>query len=328
MSGGTAALGFTGEGVAQTLDGRDLLVTGNSLVLASLAAAGTSQESVITVSGTGGDGRVDIAAITSDGPLKRLNGDPVALTGTLTSGGPVKRLRLLRTENATLQLAGGRGKSSVTIHDAAMDTDITSAAPIARLEFASFGGVDGGDVITAPAIDRIVAGIFQGDIAVDSAGKLDLEVIKSTHLTASGSVARVRGQTAEGFRADIGGSIGEVRFVYLSRSYIYAGIRALPDGSPVPATIADFVAPSRIGGVWIGAADSTFETVIAGRNVRRVFLGRVVTDRGDFHAYVVADRVDRLNGTTFLASKYQRRFSAKALDNETRDLGSFEVRAL
>jgi hypothetical protein len=91
---------------------------------------------------------------------------------------------------------------------------------------------------------------------------------------------------------------------------------------------ADFVSPSRISSVWIGVADATSDTVIAARYIGRVFVARVPDDRGDWQAYVIADRIGRMTGTILMASKYQRRVAAKAMDNETQDLGTFEVRAI
>jgi hypothetical protein len=329
MRGGTASLQLVGDGLSQAVQGRELIVSGSGIALAAVAATGTTRRSVMTITGSGGDGRVAVGAITSDGPLKRMSGEQVVLTGTLTAGGPVRRLRLLRTENATIQLGAGTGTSSLAITDAAMDTDVTSVAPVARFDLGSFGGVDGGDVITAPSIDRmIVAGVFQGDIAVSSAGTLDLGVVQSTRITVSESVRVLRAMTASDLRADIAGSIGSVRFVYLWASRIYVGVRPLPEEAPVPASVADFISPSRIGSVWIGAADTTSNTVIAGRFINRVFVGRVPDDRGDWQAYVVADRIARMTGTILMASKYQRRVSARALEDETQDLGSFEVRAI
>ena len=68
--------------------------------------------------------------------------------------------------------------------------------------------------------------------------------------------------------------------------------------------------------------------MIAGRFIRHVFVGSVPDDRGDWDAYVVADRIARMTGTISMASKYLVRVSARAMDEETRDLGTFEVRAI
>lgn len=104
-----------------------------------------------------------VADISTDGAMKYIKAPAVVLTATLTTGAPASRVEFLRTSNATVTLGGGAGRSSVTIREAAIDTDLISAAPIDRLQVGTWEGADGDDLITAPSIARAtMSGVFRG----------------------------------------------------------------------------------------------------------------------------------------------------------------------
>ena len=100
MTGGTATVEFDGDGLAQSQAGGDVVVSGMAVTISRIAATATSRRSSLTVSASGGDGRVTIGGISADGPLKRITAPNAVLTGAASTGGPVGQLQLLRAENA------------------------------------------------------------------------------------------------------------------------------------------------------------------------------------------------------------------------------------
>jgi hypothetical protein len=278
VRGAAALVRFAGEGMTQAPSPHGVTVSGTAVTLAALAVTETSRRSAVTFTASGGDGRLAVGRIDADGAVGRIDGRPVILTGPLTTGGPVGRLLLLATQNASITLGGGAGASSVSISEAAFDTDLTSAAPIRRLTLGSWTGADGGDTITAPSIGTaLVAGTFTGNISLSSAGSLAFGLFKDSTLTVSGDVR-------------------SASFESLNGSSMYVGVRPLPGLTPVQS-LSDFVAPSTIGRLRVGWVQTftSSDSVIAARFMGRVVIGDVLSDFDSFADHsIVADRIDHL----------------------------------
>ena len=327
---GMLAVRFTGDGLAQAVEGRDVRVTGGGVALASAAASGTSGRTSITFTASGGDGRVVMGAITADGPLKDFLAPQGVVTGTLTTGGPIRRLQLLRAENATITLGGGRGSSSVEIAEGAFDSDLSSAAPLRRLHVGSWTGVDGGDTITAPFIGKaVVAGDFVGDINADALRSFEVEVgnrVERSVIRVTGNVGRfvVSGSVTDTVLT-VGGNIGFVSVALLLHSRVYAGVRALPEGVLVPGGVADFVAPSTIRTFRQASSPGTDSSVVAARFIGTVDLGEADTRRTGGCVFV-ADRINRVIAWTGIGP-YRRETLSKLTDGQ-RSVGPVELRAV
>ena len=326
---GMLALRFTGDGLAQAIEGAQVRVTGTAVALSSAAASGTSGRTSVTLTSSGGDGQVVVGAITADGPLKHFMAPQVVVTGTLTTGGPVRRLQFLRAENATITLGGGaRGTSSVKIVEA-LDTDLTSDAPLRRLDLGAWGGVDGGDMITSPSIAKVhVIGTFSGEVNVSSAGKFLFGDLQSATINVAGSIGHLHGRNAIGLLVNVAGDIASVSFDLLRQSRIYAGVRPLPVDAPAPTSNSDFVANSTIGRLALRFVDASDNSVVAARVIRSASLRSVNLDRPAPITVIAADRIDRIAARTYVLGQPMRNVRLPRLDDEVRQLGSVELRAL
>ena len=327
---GAATVHFTGEGLAQAPSRRTVVVSGTGLALASVTATGVSYRSSMAFSASGGDGRFGLGPVTTDGPIGGIIAREAVLTGGLSTGGPARQIRLLRAENGAITLGGGAGTSSLAISEAAVDCDLTSAVALRRLDLGTWTGGDGGDVITAPSIDRLtVGGVFSGDLTVSSAGRLDFDTIENSTINVSGSIGSVMVapfSTTRNLRMNVGGDIGSAAFATLTTSRIYAGVRPLPDESPVP-TLSDFVAPSSIRRLQMSGGLETSDCVIAARFMGRVLI-RGVIDLFGTRARVVADRIDRLKLNVFAGLHRLVNLTYKDIDSETVSRGTMRVDAL
>ena len=331
INGGMLALRFSGEALAESVHGAEVHVTGTGVSLVSAAARGTSRRTSVTFAASGGNGRAVVGAITAEGALKKLEGPQVVLTAVLTTGGPVRNLRLLRAENATIALGGGRGSSSVEIREGAIDSDLSSAAPLRRLELGSWTGADGADTITAPSIGKaVVAGVFAGDIRAGAISSMEVVAgyrieRSSIHVTRNLRRLVVHGPIEDSF-VDVGGNIGFVSVALLSRSRVYAGVRPLPLEASVPAGVADFTSSSSIRRFRQFYTPSADTSVVAARFMGTVVLGEV-GDAGWGGSVFVADQIGRVVARVGTAPSYRTQ-TLKDLKSTQHSFGRVEVRAL
>ena len=327
MRDARATLDFSGDNLSQSVNGAETLVNGSAITLARVAATGTGPRSALVMSGSGGDGRVVVGTVTADGPMKCIDGPPVVLAGTLSTGGPVRTLRLAGTQSATIQLGAGVGKSSITIVDAALDTDLVSGAPVARLDVGSWGGSDvEADAISAPSIAKAnVRGTFIGNVSASSAGRLSFAIVQDTSINISSSLRSINAERGENILVTVGADIGSVSFKSLERARVYAGVAALPPEAPLPGTVADFIADSTIRRLWVSGATTT-ESVFAARFIRKAIVARVPREFGP-STFVVADHISRLTGSV-LNLRTLVPIHEKALEDEVHTFGGVEVRAI
>jgi hypothetical protein len=325
---GTASLHLTGDALAQSVEGPDIVVSGTSVALESISATRTSTRSTLAVVTAGGDGRAVVTGITTDGAMKSIKAPGVMLTGVLATGAPASRVDLLGAADATISLGGGSGKSSVYIRDTAIDSDLESFAPVVKLKVGSWTGTGGDDVIAAPSVAKAtIEGPFTGVMSLSSAGTLKFQTLNQSVVAVSGSAKRFEGDGATDSRIDVGGSIGALVVQYLVQSHVYAGVGALPPETPIPTRASDFVTPSRIGRVRVNNVGLTFDSTIAASLIGRVYVAVVPDDR-DYRDVIVADHVGRVSAVISMASKYLQRKRASNLDNEVLDLGAVQVRAV
>lgn len=328
LRSGSAVLRLTGDGLNQATERRDTVVSGNGVAVAAVTVTGTSPRTSLAFDGAGGDGRVTVVDIATDGPMKFIDGRDAVLTGSLTTGGTTRRVEFRSTRNAQINLGGGAGTASVAIREDAVDTNLTSAAPIRRLSLFTWTGFDPGDTITAPSIGRMTAEVFRGDIDAGSIGTLDLGSVETANINLTGSLGQLRGQTAANSIVNVAGDIGRVAFLYMGRTRIYAGVRPLPEESPAPSSVADFVGASSIRRLQLRATDVSGAVVIAARTLRAISLRQIRLGFGT-DVVLAADRI--LGGTaqTYDDIKSPRRTQRiPRLDNEVRTVGSVEFRAL
>ena len=314
VRGGAAAIRFAGDGLSHSTAGRQSAVSGTNVSLAAVTVTGASPKTSVAFKSAGGDGRFTLGGVTADGPLRRFHAPHGVLTGTLSTAGAVRQLRLLRAENAAITLGGApdapaSGWSSVEITEEAVDTDLTSAAPIRRLLLKTWAGVDRGDVITAPSIAKaVVSRTFRGEMNLASAGALDVVHLEDAVITVSGDVASA--------------SIG-----WMDRASLYVGLRPLP---PMVLDVqpSDFVTPSTIGRLRVGRAIHGVTSVVAARYIGRVQYSRI-SNHGYLGNRIYADRFDVLKvGVMNHWGRVGRHVTVKALDNDSSWFGSLYAFAL
>jgi hypothetical protein len=312
VRGAAAVVRFSGEGLTQASSAHGVAVTGTGVTLTGVTASGTSRRSALSFTAAGGDGRLAVPQLTSDGRMGRVDGPAVVLTGPLTTGGPVGRLLLLSAQNASITLGGDTGFSSVAISDGGTDTDLTSTAPIRRLTLGSWTGADGGDAIAAPSIETaVVTGTFAGDISLSSAGSLDFGLFRNATLTVSGDVR-------------------SASFLSLEQSSVYVGVRPMPALAPVQS-LSDFAAPSTIGRLRVRQIPilSSDTSVIAARYIGRVVIRDVLNDFGEFPPhFVIADRIDRVKAWAHTGHRSYPPIVRKGLENDSLSLGVLRIRAI
>lgn len=325
---GSAVLRLAGDGLSQATERRDTVVSGNGVAVAAVTVTGTSPRTTLAFDGAGGDGRVTVVDIATDGPMKFIDGRDVVLTGSLTTGGTARRVEFRSTQNAQINLGGGAGTASVAIREDAVDTNLTSAAPIRRLSLFTWAGFDLGDTITAPSIGRMTAEVFRGNINSGSIGTLELRSIETATIQLSGSLSRLRGLGATDSIISVAGDIDNIRFYALTRTRIYAGVRPLPAESPVPSSISDFVGFSSIRRFQLDTTDISGLVVVAARVFGAVRLDVIRLGFG-VDVTLAADQIRRVTARTKSDIKAPLRTQhIRLMDSEVRVVGSVELRAL
>jgi hypothetical protein len=327
MSAATASVHFAGDGLAQTGAGRDMVVSGTAVTISGITATGTSGRSSLSITASGGGGRVSVGGINADGPLKRVVAPAAVLTGAVSAGGTVRRFQVLRVENGPINFGAGNGTSSVEITEAAVNVPFASGASVRRLTVGSWTG----GAITAPSIGTAtVRETFTGVLTAGSAAALVFSRLQNATINVSGPV---RLMSTAGLATDcvinVGGDVRLIAFGVLERCRVYVGVRPLPPESPVPTSVADFVGPASVGRLAFNSF-STFDTVFAAPFIRRLFIGTIADiPPGGYnpHTFVAADRVIDFRGTLYNLSS-QRPFHYKNLEHEVRQLGVLEIRAL
>lgn len=168
LKGGTAILSFLGSGLSQTASNKGVTVNGTGIDLDSVSITGAAGAGSLAFKTVGGNGRLNVATLTSDGSLKQISGKGVALTGSMIIAGVVSKLDLLRAENASITFSSNAGALTITI-GAMVDSSITSAAPIKSLKIEGFNNSPStsAETISAPGISKLaVAGDYQGNLTL------------------------------------------------------------------------------------------------------------------------------------------------------------------
>lgn len=325
---GTATVRFTGEGLAQAPVGRAVAVSGSGVAVAAVTASGTSRHTILAFTASGGDERLTVGLVSTDGPVKAINGRNVVLTGGLGTGGIARRVELLRTENATISLGGGAGMAAVTIHEAAVDTDLTSVAPVRHLRLTSWTGLDAGDTITAPAITSVTADLFSGDFVTGSIKSLDIDQVRGATISVSGSMGQMRVQSARDLFVNVVGDINSATFGLMTNTRVYAGVGPLTAGSAAPSSPADFVEDSTIRRFSLLDAEAAPDSIVAARLLSNLKLRGVAGSRAP-GTFFVADRIQGGVATVVpVSGKPAQRARIATLDQGDRSLGSVLLRAL
>lgn len=103
MSGkGTGTAQFTGDSLTQSQQGRQVNVSGVNVAASAIHVVGSAPGTRIKVRAAGGDGSVNIPAVSADGPIGSIDARETVLSGPLTAGGHIGSIRLLQALGATV----------------------------------------------------------------------------------------------------------------------------------------------------------------------------------------------------------------------------------
>ena len=335
---GSATLGFTGTGLAQTAKKGRITVTGAGAGLASIAVTGTTAKTSITISGKGGNKTIDVGGLTTDGALAALSARAANLTGNVTVGGNVGKVDVGSAAGSTISLGGApTGRQPSLTFGTLTGTNITSAVPIKSISATAFASGQTTGTISAPSVTSIsTRGDFAENVALTGGvrkfavggnlgGNITAQTIPS--LSVKGNVAGATVTVTQPFSGKgrslgsvkvggsinnsvfrVSGNVGSVSAQSLSASTIYAGVADSVAATTLPVGVGDFASQATIASV--SAKASTAGTNIAAFNLGKLALGQVNTSNGGTRFGLAADKVASVTGSLSTGV----RFGLKKLD--------------
>ena len=339
VSGGFATLRLNGAGVTETPGRGVVVVNGTNLEWDGITFGGSHP--AVTVSSTGGDGRVVVNSMDAEGPVRSFNGRSVVLRGPAEFNNAIGRLNIGRSEGGTITInrSGNAGfVEPLIIMDAAVDTDVSSQAPL-KLRVGSWTGTAVAteadeDFITTPAIRSLVVnGDFTGNLNVSgngqrvgspAVGSVRVDGTLTGHWTV-GSIDALRAGsiTNAAIRAD--SFIRSVLTGSVTGSTIYAGFGNLAAGG-MPS-LADSMKPGSIRSLVVRGRSTTpqfVDSVIAASSLGRMSLGTVQETNADTAFGLSADSIASVGAIT---SGGQAIRAARLTDpSDNIDQADFEVR--
>lgn len=214
LKGGSGVFHFRGSNLSQTVTKAGTSVQG-MLTDFSLDLTGTGTSGALTVKANGGDGRISITGLTSDGGMKSIAAKQLDVAGNLTFAGPVGKADFGNVTNSTLTFGPG---GSLALSLVTADTvDIVSQSPIKSLKAESFIGGGGPDVgaISAPGIGSLtISDAFSQRLDVAGAlGTVKIGGAVNSFLpwSVSGGAGKITvGSIAEGFVGDFAGAVASL----------------------------------------------------------------------------------------------------------------------
>ena len=357
---GSAFVRFLGNDLSLAA-GKKLKLSGGVTAIAGIEMIDTGTQSALAISSRGGDGRIDVGGLTTDGPLKQLNFKSTRFAGTLTVGGTLAKAQLgsLTTSNVTIGGSAGDGIQLTLSLDTSTDSNITSGVPIKSLKAVQFVASGVPATLTAPAVTSIqtkggfaesvvttgdfrkikVGGTQRGDLSGASLRQLAAGDLAggTMNFTAGGnSIGKVSAKTTiKGTTIRTPGNIGSITANEITSARIYAGVDVSDDEVPpfLPTELAQFTGASTIGKLTVKTRTS--QLAMAAGRLGKIAIGELVTDDA-ISSGLAATQIDQLSGqtpTTELGSG--SKFKLKNLDDqasfngevsaENLQLGSFIV---
>ncbi|HSZ58435.1 MAG TPA: peptidylprolyl isomerase [Tepidisphaeraceae bacterium] len=301
---GTATVSFSGTNLTATTKGGVITLSGTPQGV-FIVTTGTSASSALTLTGRGGNGSVDIAGITTDGPLRALTGKNTALAGTLTAAGAIGSLTLGSISNGTINLGTGR---SVTINLGSLNNaGIFSMAPVTAV---TAGSWENGS-LGAPAVNRIsIKGAFMGFVNASSVKAFSAGSITGGTWNVSGSVGSILTHSIAAITASLGtlgkltvlgaisssnikttGNISAISAASIAGSDIFAGVGS----SGLPAVTTDFNAASTITSTKI--TGSFVNSNIAAQTLGKVSIGSIQPANNGAQLGFAAHQIKQLTTT-------------------------------
>jgi FG-GAP-like repeat len=296
---GSAIVHFTGDNLANA----GSRIDGSNVMVASIAATGTTTSTTLTITPDNRNGIVTVGPILTDGSLGSLVGLRVNLNGNLTIAGTARSITLKDVSNGSISVGGPTAASNTLVVSVtnATNESLSSGTAIVNLSAGQWLSPAGGvEAITAPSIGTLnVAEEFSPDLIIGAGGirAASVRAIVGGTWTVAGRVGAVKvggNATFNLTAASIGslavgsvisnsvirsaGDIGSLSALAMANSAAYAGVGTLPAGQRLPAMAADFTAAASIGSVSLSRKKGVIgfaNSVIAASTIRQASLGNI-----------------------------------------------------
>jgi cyclophilin family peptidyl-prolyl cis-trans isomerase len=115
LKGGAGNVRFSGSHLSQTTGKAGATVQGSAITDVSIDLTGTGASGALTVKASGGDGRVAVSHLTSDGGMKSIAAKQLKLAGNLTMAGNVGKADFADVTNSTMTFGGWGGALALTM---------------------------------------------------------------------------------------------------------------------------------------------------------------------------------------------------------------------
>ena len=285
---GTAAVSFGGLGLTTTPGRGGVVTIGGTPQGINVAVTGATGGTSLTITGKGGNGVIDLAGITSDGPMRAINGKNTAVAGGVTIAGAVGTTTLASVTGGNVTFnSGSTGAFNVgTMNNASLFA--AGAVKSITSNDWSHGGT-----ISATGVGKVaIKGTFTGIFNASSIKSFSAGTISSVLFNVSGNVGSVSAgsisawnaaaaslgnlvvkSTLDGSNVRTTGNINSVLVATLSNSQIFAGVGSVN----IPSQAGDFTAPSVIKTVKVS---SLTQSSIAASTLTNASLGTIQPPTG------------------------------------------------
>jgi cyclophilin family peptidyl-prolyl cis-trans isomerase len=345
---GTAQVLIKGSGISQTNNRGRVSVSGNNVVLDTIAMTGTDGSTSLSISSKGGSiGGVTVGGISADGTARSISAKGVTITRGMSTTGAVGTVTIAGATGAVLNFGGDFSDAPVTLSlgalsdsglivnsavkslklTSAIDTDSTPD-PIGTgaLQKASIAH-DLAEPFSASNISSLsVGGNLTGDITVDQIGKLSVKGnMSDATLTAQLSAADFPDSGTANAKTNLAiGSLSVSGAVANAAVKTPGSVGSISTGSiagslitvgapaltTLPTAVSDLAAPATLNVLKVKGTFSG--TSVIARFLGKASVGTLQTSNGGAAFGFAADTIASLSGTTDAG----QRFSVRSADTQ------------
>jgi cyclophilin family peptidyl-prolyl cis-trans isomerase len=228
LKGGAGNVRFSGSNLSQTTGKAGATVQG-AITDVAIDLTGTGSSGALAVKASGGDGRITVSHLTSDGGMKSIAGKQVNLAGNLTIAGNVSKADFADVTNSMMTFGGAGGSLALTMLNAD-NVELDSQIAIKSLKAERFtgGGTGGGPDV--------------GTINTPALGSLTVNGDMGQRLNIAGPLGttKIGGAASTFLPWSIGGAAGKLTVGSFDPSFVgdfNGGIAALTVGADLTGVI-------------------------------------------------------------------------------------------
>jgi cyclophilin family peptidyl-prolyl cis-trans isomerase len=276
---GTATVSFGGLGLSTTPGKGGIVTIGGTPNGITVAVTGATAASSLTITGKGGNGMVDLAGITSDGPMRAINGRNTSVEGDIVSAGGIGSAILAQVVGGNVKfLAGAVGTFSV---GTMTNSGLFTTGPVKSIVTNTWTG----GAINVTDIGKLTAkGAFQTLVTATSIQSVSAGSIGAGNWGVTGNLGAITAGSIAGWNATVGslgnlvvkttldssnvlstGNINSLNVAALSSSEVFAGVSS----ALLPSQASDIAATS----IKTVKVKILTQSSVAGGNLGSVNLG-------------------------------------------------------